>query len=77
MPATVLALAYAIHIPFTLPLEAGVQHEIEDPVRDQVGRYLGEVAKAGETIVTEPSGYVGYYTNATLLDYPGPDLEPG
>ena len=35
----------------TLPLEDRVQHQIEDPVRDQVGRYLGEVAKEGETIV--------------------------
>jgi hypothetical protein len=71
VPATALALAFAIHIPWTLPLEDVVQHQIEDPVRDQVGRYLGENAKEGETIVTEPSGYVGYYTNATLLDYPG------
>ncbi len=69
--ATALVLAYAIHIPFTLPLEARVQHEIEDPVRDQVGRYLGEVAKPGETIVTEPAGFVGFYTNATLYDFPG------
>jgi hypothetical protein len=71
VPAVVLALAYAIHIPFTLPLEARIQHQIEDRVRDQAGRYLGEVAKVGETIATEPSGYVGYYTNATLYDFPG------
>ena len=71
VPATVLAAAYAIHIPFTLPLENRVQEQIEDPVRDRLGRYLGEVAEPGESITTEPSGYFGYYTNATLLDYPG------
>jgi hypothetical protein len=71
IPASLLALAYAMHIPFTLPLEARVQHDIEDKVRQPLGQYLGEVAKPGDTIVAEPSGYIGYYTNATLLDYPG------
>jgi hypothetical protein len=71
VPALVLALAFAVHIPFTYPIEARIQHQIEDPVRDQVGRYLGEVTELGDTIATEPSGYVGYYTNATLYDYPG------
>jgi hypothetical protein len=69
--AGLLALAYAIHIPFTMPLENRVQEQIEDRVRLPLGRYLGEVTRPGETIVTEPSGYVGFYTNATLLDYPG------
>ena len=45
VPATVLALAYAIQIPFTLPLEARVQHEIEDKVRQPLGGYLGEVRR--------------------------------
>lgn len=69
--AVVLAFAYAVHIPFTLPLENRVQEEIEDKVRAPLGRYLGKVTHPGETIVTEPSGYVGFHTNATLLDYPG------
>jgi hypothetical protein len=67
----VLALGYAAHIPFTIPQEWRTQHLIEDQVRDPLGRYLGEVTEPGQTIVTEPSGYFGYYTNATLLDYPG------
>jgi hypothetical protein len=71
IPATALALAYAIHIPWTLPLEERTQHDIEDRVRAPLGEYLGEVAQTGDTIVTEPSGYIGYDTNATLLDYPG------
>ena len=71
VPSVLLGFAYAVHIPFTLPVEYRVQHQIEDRVRDPLGRYLGEVTKPGETIVTEPSGYFGYYTNATLFDYPG------
>ncbi len=69
--AAAIALAYAIHIPFSYPIEERTQHGIEDQVRDQVGRYLGEVTEVGETMTSEPAGYVGYYTNATLLDYPG------
>ena len=33
VPALVLALAFAIHIPFTYPIERTTQHEIEDRVR--------------------------------------------
>jgi hypothetical protein len=70
IPATALALAYAAQLPFTLPLEARVQ-QIEDQVRQPLGEYIGRVVKVGDTIVAEPSGYIGYWTNATLLDYPG------
>ncbi len=69
--ATVLALMYAIHLPFTLPLEARVQHNIEDRVRQPLGRYLGRVSHPPQTIATESSGYVGYDTNAPLEDFPG------
>jgi hypothetical protein len=71
VPVLVLAFAYAAHIPMTIPQEWRIQHEIEDPVRDAAGRYLGEVTKPGDTIVAEPAGYLAFYTNATLLDYPG------
>ena len=40
-------------------------------MRDPLGRYLGEVVKPGQTITSESSGYVGYYTNGTLYDWPG------
>jgi hypothetical protein len=70
-PAVLLALVYAVALPFRTVVEARVQHDIEDKVRDPVGRYVGEVVKPGETITSESSGYVGYYTNATLYDFPG------
>ena len=64
--ATALALAFAAQIPFTMPLEARVQ-QIEDQVRQPLGEYIGQVVPAGDTIVAEPSGYIGYWSNATLL----------
>ncbi len=71
VPAVALALAYAIHIPLSFPLEERIQHEIEDQVRLPLGRYLGEVAKPGDTMASESAGYVAYETNATLYDFPG------
>ena len=71
VPAVLLALTYAAALPFRTVVEARVQHDIEDKVRDPLGRYLGEVVKPGETITSESSGYVGYYTNGTLYDFPG------
>jgi hypothetical protein len=69
--ATALAVFYAIHLPFTLPLEARVQHDIEDRVRQPLGEYLGRVVKPGQSLTSESSGYVGYDTNGTLYDLPG------
>jgi hypothetical protein len=71
VPAVLLALVYVTALPFRTVVEARVQHDVEDKVRDPLGRYLGEVVKPGETITSESSGYVGYYTNGTLYDFPG------
>ena len=69
--AAMIALAFALHRPFTFPLEARIQHNIENRVRAPLGGYLGRVVKPGQTITSESSGYVGWDTNATLYDYPG------
>jgi hypothetical protein len=71
LPTLLLALAYIAPLPYRTVAEHRIQAGIEDKVRDPLGRYLGEVVKPGETIGSESSGYVGYYTNATLYDYPG------
>src|SRR5262249_4740187 len=71
IPAVCLAIAYAIQLPWVIPLEAKVQHDIEDQVRTPLGQYLGRVVQPGESLSSESSGYVGYYTNGTLYDYPG------
>jgi hypothetical protein len=69
-PAIVMAAAYAVPLPFLTVSEARIQH-VEDTVRTPLGRYLGEVVKTGQTFTSESSGYVGWYTNATLYDFPG------
>ena len=71
VPAVALALAYASHIPLSFPLEAEIQHQIEDRVRVPLGRFIGEVTKPGETMTSESAGYVAYHTNAALYDFPG------
>jgi hypothetical protein len=71
LPALLLALVYAWPLPYRTVIEDRVQHDIENKVRDPLGRYLGEVVRPGQTIASESSGYVGYYTNGTLYDWPG------
>ena len=71
VPALLLALIYAWPLPYRTVVEDRVQHDIENKVRDPLGRYLGEVVRPGQTITSESSGYVGYYTNGTLYDWPG------
>jgi hypothetical protein len=71
LPALLLAVAYVVPLPFRAKVERQVQYNIENRVRDPLGRYLAAVVKPGETVASESSGYVGYYTNSTLYDYPG------
>ena len=69
--AGVIAVAFAIHTPFSLALERKLQTDIEVAVRTRVGLELGTLMKPGETLATESAGYYEYYSNATMLDYPG------
>jgi hypothetical protein len=71
IPAVCLAFAYAIQLPFVIPVQARLQHDIEDRVRVPLGEYLGRAVKTGQTYASESAGYVGYDTNATLYDFPG------
>ena len=68
--AVALAVLFSLHMPFTFPLEARVQKDIENQVRVKLGQYLGEVAD-GRTTVSESAGYVGYYSDVVLWDFPG------
>jgi hypothetical protein len=70
--AFLLTLAYAIHIPFTFPLEKRVQSRIEMGVRWKVGRYLDAVMGPNDAVVLETLGYIGFAAfNKTTYDYPG------
>jgi hypothetical protein len=67
-----LAFAYAMHIPFSFPLERIMQREIEDKVRLAAGLKLNELMGPEDTAVLEPLGYIGWGArNKTIYDMPG------
>jgi hypothetical protein len=69
--ACVFALAFAVHLPSTLVLEARLQHRVEDQVRKRTAVYLDTVVAPNERVASESAGYIGYYSRVTLYDYPG------
>ncbi len=67
-----LAFAYAMHIPFSFPLERIMQREIEEKVRLAAGLKLNELMGPEDTAVLEPLGYIGWGArNKTIYDMPG------
>jgi hypothetical protein len=71
VPAVLLAIVYAMALPYRTAVEAQIQHNIEDKVRQPLSTYLGQVVKPGQSLSSESAGYVGYDTNGTLYDFPG------
>jgi hypothetical protein len=70
--AAVLVVAYASHLPFTLPLDRAQQIAIEDNVRHQTGVALRAMMKPGDTVLLEPLGYIGSQVrDRTVYDIPG------
>lgn len=47
------------------------QRIVQDGVRKQVGLWLRDNAGTGDRVFLEPLGYVGYFSNLKMLDYPG------
>lgn len=47
------------------------QRVVENGVRKQVGLFLREHMQPDDRVFLEPIGYIGYFSNATILDYPG------
>ena len=66
-----LVAALAIPLVFTIGLERTIQQTIEDQVREPLGRYLGDVVPAGDPVALEAAGYFGYFSRATIYDFPG------
>ena len=66
-----LAFAFAVHIPFTFPIERRIQFDIEDQVRRRIGEWLAANVAPGESVTSESAGYIGYYGRVKLYDYPG------
>jgi hypothetical protein len=58
-------------IPVTFEAQRGIQTEIEDKVRKQIGLYLKSVMSPSERVGTESLGYIGYYCRCAVLDWPG------
>ena len=69
--SVLLMVGVALHLPFSLPLDAATQRDVELGVRRTTGIYLAESVPAGEAVVTEAAGYLGYYSRVTLWDHPG------
>lgn len=69
----VVALSYAVHLPFSMPLDKKVQEAIEVQVRERTGYALAAMMKnPGDTVVLEPLGFIGWAAfNKTVYDYPG------
>lgn len=47
------------------------QELVENGVRRQVGLWLKENTEDGDRIYLEPLGYIGYFSEGKMLDYPG------
>jgi hypothetical protein len=47
------------------------QSVIEDHNRTQVGLWLKDHVRPKERVYLEPLGYIGYFSNARMMDYPG------
>jgi len=47
------------------------QKEIEDAHRKNIGLWLKENCKSQETVFTESLGYIGFFSQTKMLDYPG------
>ena len=65
-----LAVAFAVHMPFSFVVESKVQ-SIENQVRTKMAIYLKSHVPPGQSVVSESAGYVSFYADVKLYDYPG------
>ncbi|OYW22855.1 MAG: hypothetical protein B7Z55_04150 [Planctomycetales bacterium 12-60-4] len=66
-----LLLLYAVILPATFQAERGLQTLVETPVRRAAGEWLEENTSPSDWIACECLGYLGYYSNRPMLDFPG------
>jgi len=59
----------------TIPLAAWEMREqqliIEDHGRQKIGEWLADHGEPDDTVFLEPMGYIGYFSQLHILDYPG------
>jgi hypothetical protein len=72
-PACFLTLATGLTTIFALSVRQIKiqQEEIEFGTRAEIGRWLKPHLKPRETVFLEPVGYIGYFSNACIRDWPG------
>jgi hypothetical protein len=76
---TKLRLTYAVSyvalicfvLPWTFTWEKWVQEDIENEVRVKMGKYMNEIMGPNETLTIECLGYMSYYSQRTIWDWPG------
>lgn len=68
-----VAFCYALHLPFSMPLDRKVQSAIDVNVRERTGYVLSTMmTNQANTVVLEPLGFMGWAAfNKTVYDYPG------
>jgi hypothetical protein len=57
-------------MPFSFLVESKIQ-SVENQVRTNVALYLKTNVQPGQSVFSESSGYIGYYSEVKLYDYPG------
>ena len=62
---------FASVLPYTFHAEAMIQQHIENGLRKQAGLWVKERIQPDEAIGCEPLGYMGYYSQANVYDWPG------
>lgn len=68
----VASLLFSAHFAWDCARQmAAAQRWIEDGNRKQIGLYLREHAKAQDSVLLEPLGYIGYFSQLKTFDYPG------
>jgi len=68
---SVLTLALGYQMAFSLVQLKIRQDLVEEGIRRKVGEWLHDHIQPEETVFLEPIGYIGYYSQAHILDYPG------
>jgi hypothetical protein len=68
-----IAGCYALHLPFSMPLDKKMQTSIEVNIRERTGYVLSTMmTNPADTVVLEPLGFMGWAAfNKTVYDYPG------
>jgi hypothetical protein len=71
-PALVMVAAGCLYLFIVTAYMMKVQqNEIEWGLRAPIGRWLGEHARDSETVYLEAIGYIGFFSHAHIVDFPG------